>query len=215
LRSTRWAHEEQLYVPDTYLEAAEFLDSWIASLIVLEWTSGETNLVCNDALLERLQDAKEVRIISHKISPSWVLNLLSSSPSLRKAEILCSLDSTTETVDDTQEMNLPNLDNLYLTAPPKSKATGDVSLFFENLKTPVLKVLQLQTVNLKDLSSMKVDSTPSSRWSMISRSRIQSMRKQRLLPSSTRYRTGRNSGTSIFNFQTRLPRPSTSTSSSF
>jgi len=109
--------------------------------------------------MERLRDAKEVRIGSNKINPSWVFKLLSSSPSLRKAWLLWSLDDDKEMMDDIPEMNLPNLDTLCLTAPPKSKITGGINLFFKNLKAPVLDSLQLRSISPKDLSSMKVDST--------------------------------------------------------
>jgi len=59
-------------------------------------------------------------------------------------------------VDDIPEMNLPNLEDPYLTAPPKSKATRDACICFKNLKMPVLDTLQLLSVNPEDLSSMRV-----------------------------------------------------------
>lgn len=57
-------------------------------------------------------------------------------------------------------MNLPNLVELRLISPPKSTSINDSTLFFNRLNTPRLENLQLQSLNPKDPSSMKVDSVP-------------------------------------------------------
>lgn len=68
-------------------------------------------------------------------------------------------ETNAEMVDDIPKMNLPNLETLYLTAPPKS-TFGNSSLFFKQLMIQSLGVLQFLSLDPKDLSSMKVDSAP-------------------------------------------------------
>jgi len=121
---------------------------------------GETNLSCNDPLLERLQDAQELLISTSKLVADWKIKLLSSSANLKTLVLRWTPVDDAEMVDDIPEMNLPNLEELVLTTPPKSRITGDASLFFKELKTLRLSLLQVMSVNPKDLSSIKVDCTP-------------------------------------------------------
>jgi len=157
LRSFKWGLEGILLEP--LGETIEFSSSWGASLMTLEWGSGETNLVCNEALLERLRDAKNVIIISKKLSPSWVVKLFSLNPSLVEVEFGWTQETNDEIVDDIPKMNLPNLVKLNLISPPKS-TSGNSSIFCKQLMTPSLNLLQFLSLNPKDLSSMKVDSAP-------------------------------------------------------
>jgi len=62
-------------------EALEFPSSWKASLKTLDWKSGDENPICSDALLERLQGAREVSISisSTQLTSSWTVIEISTT----------------------------------------------------------------------------------------------------------------------------------------
>jgi len=187
LRSGREEEESYMYPPDEDYETLEFLSSWKASLKTLNWTSGDENLACNDALLERLRGAREVVISSTELTSSWTVKLLSSNPRL---ETLALRSNEGTQVDNIPPMSLPNLDHLYLDPPPKSTQTGHSSLFFKNLDAPRLKVLQFDHVNPQIFLSSELHLLSSSSSSTTFRSQILPLPKQPRLLLSTRSRTG-------------------------
>jgi len=135
----------------------EFSSTWKASLDTLEWTSGDENLACNDALLERLQGARQVISSSTELTSSWIVKLLSSSSRLEEVHLRMAESSQ---VDNIPPMNLPNLSYLFLNPPPKTTQIGDSSLFFKNLNSPRLKMQLIDRINPQDLSFLSTTSSP-------------------------------------------------------
>jgi len=134
----------------------EFPSNWKDSLVTLEWTSGDENLSCDDALLDRHRGAREVNISSTQLTSAWALKLLSSNSRFQKVSLRTEEATLVNIIEP---MNLPNLNYLFLNPPPKSTQTGDSSLFFKNLNTPRMRNLQVARVNPQDLSFFSITSS--------------------------------------------------------
>lgn len=157
LRSLRIDEEEDRFRPTKGQIKFKFPSHWKAPLSQFKWMSGSGNLVCKDALMERVQGASEVKIGSTELTSAWTVKLLSSNPNLIQLDLKAAGNGE---VGEISSMNLPNLIYLYLEPIPKSKATGDSSIFFQNLETPQLEFLDLTGLDPKDLAFMKVESCP-------------------------------------------------------
>lgn len=128
---------------------------WKPNLSNFVWHS--VGLRCNEALLNALQNAKEVAINSSGVGAGWVVQLLSAVSSLERLVIF---QVGLEGVRVTSVMNLPNLVLLRLSSAPRSLGANTSTPFFQNLNAPVLRNLWIHRVDVKDLYFLNFNSHP-------------------------------------------------------
>lgn len=123
------------------------------------WNSGSEGLVWDDTLQKSLENAREVILCSYGISPSRVVQLLSSNSELVKLGIPWMED---DYVEEIPLMELPRLQELFLDQSPRIGGTS--KSFYSNLQTPRLDLLRFKLLASKDLASLPADSAPRKLW---------------------------------------------------
>jgi len=71
-----------LYSESSNVKIVKFSSAWTASLDKLVWKAASASLICDDDLIERLRDAREVTVHSSKVSSLCVVKLLPSASKL-------------------------------------------------------------------------------------------------------------------------------------
>lgn len=149
--------EEVMLKPDRE-ETSFQLPSSDILLQSLIWNCGAQNLICDEALLNRLQGATTINISSSLLTPSWTVELLASNPHLEDVRLRWSRNPAV--TDGFPEMSLPFLKVLFLGVIPRGPSKLDSSLFFANLNTPKLNLLHLIEASPQDLKSFRTESSP-------------------------------------------------------
>lgn len=149
--------------PFHYSGMARYLDlptSWKPNqLQEFEWNDGHTGLGCNDVLLKSLQRAERVNITSHRVSHSWVMDLLSLA-SATLFDVKIEIMNSRTLGEIRAPICLPKLISLSLDRAPCSKSTRDASPFFQSLHAPNLDYLFIKAFRFKDLQSFRQESHP-------------------------------------------------------
>lgn len=124
--------------------------TWKLKLDRFVWNSRGKSLIFDPNLIESLRNATEIRLNSYGLTPSIVVELLSSASNLSELLVVRMED---EVVEEIPSLNLPKMKALRLPQPIRSSTTQDASLFFKSLHTPDLEKLVFEKVSIKDLSS--------------------------------------------------------------
>lgn len=157
LESVRMNHEKSLSGTSSRAPVLSFSSKWRPQLHTLIWTCGAESLLCDEVLLERLRGARKVSISSYNLGLPWIVRLLARGSNLIDVRLR---GNEKDAVENIPQMNLPYLEQLYLGKTPKSRSTGDSSLFFQSLKTPKLATLSLGGTVPEDLSFLTSESVP-------------------------------------------------------
>lgn len=136
-----------------------FSPSWQPKLRRFIWNTSEASLTCDDALLDRLREATDVTISTLGIKSSFVVKLLSSTPTLVNLRVPMMEYDEVEGMESIS-FNLPHLEVLRLEQIPPSTEDANGSFFFKNFKAPNLRELYLEYVNPKDFPLLNSNSSP-------------------------------------------------------
>lgn len=139
-----------------------FPSAWKPQFDTFVWSS-QAAIDLDDALLDRLQEAREVRISARRyIRQDWIVKLLSSDSKIKRLHLDAGAQQGIEI--DIPIMDVPNLTCIHLNTPPESRSSTNSDNVFKNLNAPNLEELHFETfdesVGLQNLSFLNPDFSP-------------------------------------------------------
>lgn len=128
LSSTKFSGDRIFIFAVPRIRTISFLPSWKAKLRTLIWNAGGESLLCDDALVDRLQEATHVFISSHGIKSSFIVKLLSSNSSLVQLRLPWTKGEEVQGMESIS-FDLPHLEHLRLEQIPPSTENAKCSSF--------------------------------------------------------------------------------------